>query len=295
MTRRIALAADDPDPDITAIVVKVTPEVAEKWLGKNVHNRNVRPRTVDSYARDMAAGQWQITGEAIKFASNGDLLDGQHRLLAVIQSGVTIEMLVVSGLDPAAQEAMDSGTARTTGDALRLRGETAHYSALAAAARVCIYAEAGQSLDPGGQRRITTPEVLTFIEANSDLRAAVEMGSSYHRQIDMPQSVLAYAIWRFARVDVEACNTFIAKVAEKTLMTKGDPVLALVNRLAEVRRNSRRVTRDDYASLMFRAWNYWRKGRPIQALPISTGPRPGDADRDANARRRIPVAIPEPE
>ncbi len=51
----------------SASVVMVDPETARRWLGRNTHNRRIRLRVVAAYARDMSAGNWHITGEAIKF------------------------------------------------------------------------------------------------------------------------------------------------------------------------------------------------------------------------------------
>ena len=59
----------------------VTVEQARKWLGYNTHNRNVNPRTVEAYARDMREGRWVVRGDAIEFSDNPVvLLNGQHRL-----------------------------------------------------------------------------------------------------------------------------------------------------------------------------------------------------------------------
>lgn len=88
-----------PDTDEpTAVVIDVTPELARVWLRANTRNRNTRERAVTEYARDMVAGHWNLNGEAIKFAYDGSLLDGQHRLRAVIEADATVQMLVVVGL-----------------------------------------------------------------------------------------------------------------------------------------------------------------------------------------------------
>lgn len=251
-------------------VEKVAPELAEEWLGKNVHNRNIRERLVAAYARDMAAGAWRLSGEAVKFSRTGALLDGQHRLHAVVRAAVPVEMLIVRGLDPLTQQVMDSGATRTADDALRLRGGSSYYPVLAATARLCVRATAGLGMDTGGGFKVTNSEVLGYIDATPDLLPAVEMASTHRNHIDVPLSVLAYAVWRLSAVDTNACNLFITKLADKTLMTKGDPILALHNRLTEIRRNGRHASRTDYVSLIFRAWNHWRTGKSVQSLPLST-------------------------
>lgn len=84
---------------IEANVRNITPEMAFELLTKNTKNyRRVDPRTVKYYAREMAEGRWQMNGEPIQFAEDGTLLNGQHRLTAIVESGITVPMLVVTGL-----------------------------------------------------------------------------------------------------------------------------------------------------------------------------------------------------
>lgn len=251
---------------VTAAVEVVKPATAEEWLGKNQINRAVRDRVVAAYARDMASGNWRVTGEGIKFAASGRLLDGQHRLHAVVRADVAVPMLVVRGVAEDAQELMDSGAGRTAGDALRLRGE-ANYSTLAAAARLAIGYEAGRINSNGD--KTTHAEIIGFIGDNEDLRYAVELAASWRYGIDVPISVLVVAIWRLYRINAEDCLTFFSQLANKTDLRSGDPVLALLNRLTEVRRSNRRLDRADYLSLIFRAWNLWRTRKTVQRLPVS--------------------------
>lgn len=78
---------------------KITPAMAEKWLATpNTKNRKLRQRTVEAFAADMRRGKWHITHQGIAFDEAGNLLDGQHRLAAIVKSGCTIEMLVTTGL-----------------------------------------------------------------------------------------------------------------------------------------------------------------------------------------------------
>lgn len=255
---------------VQATVETVTPELAEEWLGKNLANRGIRSRVIDGYARDMKNGAWQLTGEPIKFSHNGRLLDGQHRLCAVIEAGSAVRMLIVRGLPDSAQSVMDSGAKRTASDALRLRGEQ-WTTALAAAARLAIAYTAGSALE-GKAVATTHTEILVFVDANPDLREAVALATHYRNGIDMPQSVLSLSCWVLTKVDAEGCAIFTAQLAEKTHLKKGDAILALVNRLGEIRRTGRRATNSDYLSLVFRAWNYyWRKNESVQTLPLRKG------------------------
>jgi hypothetical protein len=84
----------------------------------------------------------------------------------------------------------------------------------------------------------------------------------------VPPSILSYAVWRLMQIDADDCMLFFSRLADKTDLSARDAILALINRLTEIRRNGRRVERGDYLSLIFRAWNYWRTRKPVTALPV---------------------------
>src|SRR5690606_39031073 len=142
-------------------------------------------------------GAWQITGEAIKFDTNGALADGQHRLSAVVESGASVDMLVVRGVAPEAQTVMDSGAKRTASDALTLVGQK-HPAVLAAAARFALREPgAGYVAADDAVRNPTNTEIADFIAQNPELHQAAEIAQHYYPSFDAPPSVLAVCWMRF--------------------------------------------------------------------------------------------------
>lgn len=104
-------------------IVTITPAMAEKWLkGTTSGNRPVRKTNLQRLANDMRTGQWSLNGESIVFDDNGNVIDGQHRLRAVVESGATIQSVVVRGVDASAFEYIDLGVRRDGGDVLAVRG-----------------------------------------------------------------------------------------------------------------------------------------------------------------------------
>ena len=100
----------------------ITPIKAEEYLARNTRNRNKKPMKIARYARDMAAGNWRFTGEPLKFAADGTLLDGQNRLHAVIESGASIQTAIARGITLEAQDVMDTATPRSGADQLVING-----------------------------------------------------------------------------------------------------------------------------------------------------------------------------
>ena len=74
--------------------VEITPELAKKWLRRNYFNRHLRKDVVREYARCMKKGLWGESESCLTISQNGMLLNGQHRLAAVVMSGVTIKSWV---------------------------------------------------------------------------------------------------------------------------------------------------------------------------------------------------------
>jgi len=100
----------------------ITPEIAKGILANNNLNRNINATIVGHYADAISRGQWELNGESIKIAHDGRLLDGQHRLMAIIKSGVPIKTLVIRGLSTEVFDTLDQGRARTGGDLLTSMG-----------------------------------------------------------------------------------------------------------------------------------------------------------------------------
>lgn len=110
-------------------IMEVTPEVATRWLEKNTHNRDFRQKKAEQFAEAIKAGAWQLTAEPIAFClpwtdSAGNpqeetLINGQHRLWAVILANKPAWFTVWWGCGHEEFAVIDQGTARTQGDVLK--------------------------------------------------------------------------------------------------------------------------------------------------------------------------------
>jgi hypothetical protein len=253
-------------PSIEPSIVMVTPEIAEQWLGLNTHNRNLRKRSlVTSYARDMAKGNWQFTGEAIKFAPDGRLLDGQHRLHAVIQSGASIRMLVVRNVPESAQEVMDSGAARRAGDSLALRGE--RNTGLLASAASAVITECGR--DRG---KITHSEVIKALENDESIRWIVhEVLPAIKLGAILTPTVTFYAYWKLNQIDSSDAAKFFDGLSTMANIPTGSPILALHRRLTGnlKRKSGSYAYRQEVLACIFSAWNSWRKGEQRSKIQVT--------------------------
>lgn len=101
-------------------IVRITPAIAKAYLEKNTVNRILRDSAVAYLANEMIAGRWKLTNQGIAFFEDGTLADGQHRLAAIVQSGVTVDILMTTGLSREVMSAIDTGVKRTVADFMHL-------------------------------------------------------------------------------------------------------------------------------------------------------------------------------
>lgn len=245
-------------PDIQ--IVDVSPDTAKEWLNANTHNRPLRTTNINRYARDMGTGRWNFNGEPIQFDTTGRILNGQHRLHAVIQSGTTQKFLVIRNLSPEAQETMDSGAKRTPGDVLSLAGFE-NSKILASVARLALQLEASPNVVVM-QRGYTTAEIKSRIERDPSLiTVATDVVPALPKQNIMPNASLTYCYYRLAQLNPEKTREFFNGLLTLVNLPEGSPILALHRRLTQLSASRSKTTSHQFevVALVFQAWNAWRR------------------------------------
>ena len=111
--------------------ITLTPIVATGWIEGNTGNRPLSKLAVKRYAKAMESGEWVYNGEAIKISESGVILDGQHRIYAVIESGVSIDTEVITNIEGDVFGTLDQGRKRTNSDNFAVKGVRS-YTAVAA-------------------------------------------------------------------------------------------------------------------------------------------------------------------
>ena len=119
--------------EIVCRVETITPGRAKEILSHVQPNRRLIRSAVTHYSRDIATGKWVLNGESIVIDWNGNLMQGQHRLTAVIIADKPIQSVVVYGVDPKAMFSFDQGRKRTLANVLMMEG-IPHYATISAGA-----------------------------------------------------------------------------------------------------------------------------------------------------------------
>lgn len=256
---------------VQARLIEVSPALAEKWLQKNTHNRKLVTARVAQYAADMRKGDWQFNGEAIKLAADGTILDGQHRLEAILDADVTLQLLVITGLPLQAQESMDQGRPRAFGDTLKLRGEKNYLNLAAVVRQLFLYERYGLPFKPAGAAQPTVHQLSRILERNPDVRDSLEKIASLRRSW-LPVSLMATLHYLFCAVNEEDANDFFAKLASGENLTSGSPVYVLRERLIEEKYAADGgLTMKTVAAFVIRTWNAYQDGEQLARLVWNPG------------------------
>jgi hypothetical protein len=259
----------DPSP-VKAKMLTLTPRIAEQLLERNRHNRSVSSSRVRQYAADMRAGHWAFNGEAIKVDADGQVLDGQHRLLAVIEADCSVDTLLITGLPPAAQETMDQGRARTLGDVLKLRGEADYFNLAAAVRVVCLYERDGLPYKAPFKEAPTVHECIRALDRNPAIRDSVKLAVQLRRSSLVPTSTVAGLHYLFASVSEADADDFMTKLLRGENLTAESPIFVLRDRLL-VDLRERILPPKTKLAFIIRTWNAYEQGEHISRLLWNPG------------------------
>lgn len=211
-------------------VISMTPALASHYLSNNPSNRPVSPKRVSQFAAMMANGQWALNGETVVISATGRLLDGQHRLAAVLEYGSAVPMLVVTGALDSTFSTIDIGAKRSAGDILAMSGYR-NTNILGAAAGT-IYRLFHSLM---GNTTVPAPSILAVAERYPSL-------SHWAGRTDATNRILSGAALTAGCVYLETIARrpdlaeelyYGVKTGED--LTRGNPVLAFRNRCINAR------------------------------------------------------------
>lgn len=249
-------------------VTEVTPEMAMEWLESNTHNRTLRQQFVERLAQAIKRGEWVLNGETIKINPNA-VVDGQHRLWAIVTAGLPVKALVAYNVPDAAQETIDTGVKRTLSDMLKLRGEKHHVTLAATLVQLHIWQTRGK-LGLQGAFYPTAQQAMGLLEKYPEIRNSIEVARRTSAHIKYPGGLGGVLHWIFSQIDAADADDFFDRLASGHNLDEGNAILALRNTII----NYGTIRNDDkirIAALTIKAWNFYRAGSDIKTLVWKAG------------------------
>lgn len=260
-----------PSTELTAGFIVLTPKIAAYWLREfNTHNRNLRPRGVSSLAIDIITGGWDLNGAAITFDAERRMIDGQHRCSAVVESGIPVPVVLVTGLEPAAQDTVDTGMRRSFADTLKLAGESDPLKLAGVVAQVCRW-KAGQ-IRGNTKTNLSVKVLQRVLRDHPEIRSAVPIARRINARVATgPASILGLAWWLFNAIDPEECADFFEKLCDGSGLEKTDPIWKMREALIDNAATRRKLTKVEMLAYLIKSWNYYRSGQQVQQLSWRAG------------------------
>lgn len=261
-----------PDGRVYSIEpMRITPEWANEMLNGNDGNKESRnfrrsnDKKVKKLASDMLAGRWKFNGAAVVIDDDGYPRDGQKRLEACIQTGVSFDAIVVWGIADGADLTIDTGEKRTVAQYLKYQGER-NCTQLSAALTWLWKIQNNKELWADTP---STTEALLLLEENPAIRESVNVGMRVPK--NCPESISAVVHYLCSRHDKGKADRFFDQLAKGTALAEDDPIRRFRDRMADM--GKAKLPPSERAALLIMAWNKWVEGRGVRCLKwASIGP-----------------------
>ena len=253
--------------------ILLTPQRALELLEKNLLNRPTSDQHMARIARQITAGKWRYNGDTIKIAVNGDVLDGQHRLWAIIEANMAVETVIVYGIAREAFSTIDTvRRLRSGGDTIALSGQRVYRNQIAGALGWLLRWERGT---------IETYRLPAHRIENSDIEAAYAehpgieraVGRAMKARLVANPAITGFAYYVMSTKNPHIAETFIEVLINPVATPATHPFFLLRAYFLE----SKQKVKDPIVSiaLVFRAANFVAGGREVAQLRwVNQGQKP---------------------
>lgn len=252
----------------------ITPSKAKNLLKNNTHNRPVSKKRVNHYSALMKDDKWHLTHQGIAIANDGTVLDGQHRLKAIIKANRPIKMNVSYEVNKDNFKYIDVGYTRTTSNIFaieNIKNYTRHASGVS---RYFDFKDSFGSFGRNSRRvenNYTHNDYLVFYYDNEDFLIEVNTKTSkIYRQYSLITCSHLYALYVYSVLNAGWDIDHIHNFFENTYMLKNDSESnapkKLFKALVKDATANKQMTQKVKLALIIKSFNYYTEGRSIKIL-----------------------------
>jgi len=205
---------------------EVSPALAHSYLAKSAGNRQLNSDYVLSLAVAMESGKWDADASEIVFDEDGAMVDGHHRLHAIVAYGKPVRLLVKRGVSKSARGVIDTGRTRTIRDLFVMFRSGSDYLSVRKAALVCCVS----LIVPGRGPSIRTLDAYDswMRQFKEGIDAAVEIGraggsAGSHLRLGPVAGAFAFA----HKMNPKKVEAFMLKVRDGVELSRAEPAYTL--------------------------------------------------------------------
>lgn len=274
-------------------LMDITPQIAREWLDSTDSSiqRRLSYSHVAYLAKEMKNGNWDLNGQPIQIDVHGNVVNGQHRLNACIDSGSSFKTLVVFDVETKAIKTIDEGSKpRGLSDFLDINYNCKN-SAVVAAAMKFIFAwdlgwkkSAASGAPTNSSEKIKTTTKLSpagaidFLKKNPGFFDFINEASSIHQAGDnlITRSLFCSLLWIVERENPVHAKKYFSRISTGIGIEKNSPIAYVRKVLIEEQRHQftqrvngrlrRRATRSSIVGLIIKGFNYFAEGVEVPNL-----------------------------
>jgi hypothetical protein len=252
----------------------ITKELATNILNMNTRNRKVKKNNLVKLVHELETGLFKFNGESIIISKDGKLLDGQHRLLAVEQTGIPIKSIIVYDVEDNTFSTIDTGICRTTSDVLSVNN-IENYALKAKLAKMFILGLQNKNFNGRAKSyKVTNEEVLRFAKDNDEeLNDICSKAMRYYtKKRLLPTSDIGYFWHIFSSENRKIAEMFFEELFGGLFSSDKNPCYHLRNKLEDAKfSNTRKMDKPTRDKFIFKAWDKYLNNQEISFLRISEG------------------------
>ncbi len=251
--------------NVTAQFINVDAETAKYYLEKNISNRRLDKNRVDKYVEDMKKGYWCFNGDAIRFDIDGNLIDGQHRLTAIVKTNIEQVFIVIKNVEKESKRTIDTGKARTGSDVLSMFSNVGSRDCgvIAGAITKLVLYEAGLGLRSGSTKHVTNSVTEEYYKKYYlEISKSIEYlnGIFDHHAMVLSRSEALFLHIIFSRVSNIEADIFLKKIITGIGIEENSNEKLLRNILTKRAMKTIKIPASDCLFTAIKAWNRSRKG-----------------------------------
>jgi len=258
----------------------VTPVMAKEWLDRNSKNRKLSEPQVRRLAHAIERGEWMETTDGIGLDEDGNLINGQHRLAAIVLSGTAAQCLVVRNVRPEIIKVIDQGMGRNFAQILQMDGRYPAAAAIAGAVNQLYNVLGDFEMKRPMEFSPTTQQLIELFAEHPGIEQSIEMARDAARKCGANLHVFTAYHYLMASVDSEVADNFFDKLATGLDVEEGEPVRILREKLLKQSALVKPVPAMYRTAWLVKAWEATRAGesemteRKLKWSPTGHRPEP---------------------
>jgi len=242
-------------------IVTIGPGKAKELLSSRAGQRPLDEHHIVHLAEQMEKGEWRLSNDAITLDEHGNLINGQHRLEAVCLANVSLDFILINGLNHAAITVMDQGKRRSVAQMLKMDGENNATTVAAALHWLYIYNRGGMlisGLVPGWNYA----QARKLLDANPGIRDCLPTHRIIRRMV--PAAAMTFFRYLTLSRNQEEAADFYARLCSGAGIIEGEPLFTLRRFLLNTM--DRKPSSVELLAMLFKTWSAHIAGRQLRVL-----------------------------